>query len=165
MPQPERPPSEDHDPNGAAELTWLLEHRIDFFAFARDRHAEYGRGAIVIELETKALLDDETAFQYAPQARIEQVGDEVSKKLADVVDAYDPLREFIAVFVHRPGGQIEFRIYQIGVGEIGLLESGTDSSPEQALDLSLRIAQINRCYRQAERLRLEEITDRVRGLN
>ena len=85
--------------------------------------------------------------------------------MADVVNAYNSSQEFIAVFVHRPGSQTEFRIYQIGVGEIDMLASRTGSTSEQMLDLSLRIAQVNRRYRRAEEQRLDEIIDRISELN
>jgi hypothetical protein len=72
MRNPERqdlPPEED--PEKAAELAWLKENRHAFFSNVRDRYAEHGRGALVIDT-TANPLGDETPFQYAAQARIEE---------------------------------------------------------------------------------------------
>jgi len=111
------------DPKKTAEIAWLREHRFAFFSIARDRHAEQGRGALVIDASTEPLGEN-TPFYYAPQAQIESQGqaDEVSQRLTSLVSEYNPSKELVAVFI-RPGlEQFGFSMYQIG-GEESLIEA------------------------------------------
>ena len=111
----ERPPAEE-DPESAAEVAWLREHRAAFMTIARDRYYIcYGRGALVIDASSEPLGED-TPFRYAPQARIEEQQDEVSQQLAGLVDNYEPEKQFVAVFI-RPDNEFTFSMYQIGVRE------------------------------------------------
>jgi hypothetical protein len=115
MGSPERDKlSAAEQPDGAAEVTWLQANRIALLAIARDRFAEYGRGALVIAAGVKPL-DEETPLAYAPRDHIETQPDEVSRQLGTIVAAYDPDRQFVAVFVH-PGDEFAFSMYQIRVG-------------------------------------------------
>jgi hypothetical protein len=124
--------SPEEKPERAVEIALLKENRFAFFSYARDRYAEYGRGAVVIDASAEPLGED-TPFHYAHQARIEEQEDEVSLRLAALLSDYDPEAEFVAVFI-RPGIEFEFSMYQIRPGE----------NPVQAVDAVNREKRLTR---------------------
>ncbi len=100
----------------ATELAWLKENVAAFWSTAYAGYCEGGRGAVVIDTTTEGMGED-TPFQYSLQALIEAQEDSTSQQLAELVAGFDPESQFVAVFI-RPGvEELEFSMFQIGVGE------------------------------------------------
>ncbi|MEW6406931.1 MAG: hypothetical protein AB1649_34570 [Chloroflexota bacterium] len=165
MKHPEKqnvPPEEDLI--RAVELAWLKENHRALHAIARDHyHAQYGRGAVVID-GPYDLLGEDTPFHYASQDQIEKQEDEVSRRLATLVADYDPAAEFVAVFI-RSGIKFEFSMYHIRVEENSLEAEYAPNREPQTSRIQYELSQLNQLLGESGQIIDEDIEQAKRRLN
>ena len=164
MGNPERrdlPPEEDYEK--AAELAWLKLNRQAFFAYVQDHYAANGRGALVIDT-TAEPLGDETPFYYVDQARFEAEEDEVSRRMATLIEEYDPEAGFVAVFI-RPGIEFEFSMYQIRVGEDLVQAINTPTRELPLTRLNVELSHLTQLVGESDQIIEEDIEEAKRKVN
>jgi hypothetical protein len=80
----------------ASDLAWIMENVHVFWPAAQQGHAEWGRGALVVDTTSQPVEGRGHPFGYFPQDVIQEQGDDDTQRL---VREYDPPTEFVSVLL------------------------------------------------------------------
>ena len=110
---PERKP---HIPEWAqrerlADLAWIAENMIEFWAAAQRGLAEFGRGAIAVDTTVQPDPGRGNPMYYLPQEQLPSL-DFAGEDEIRMVAEYDPTWQFVAMLVKE---QSRVSSYRVGV--------------------------------------------------
>ena len=89
----------------ASDLAWISDNLRVSWPMAQQRHKERGRGGIVVDTTQRPTGEGHT-FGYSPQAKVEQTGDEDTKR---IVCVYDPSGQMVTVLLKIDGRTSTYR--------------------------------------------------------
>ena len=102
------------------ELAWIDRNTTLFSSKASGYFSLVGRGAIIVDATVKRLGEG-TLFTYFSKEQMEHLTDD---EISNIVDDYDPTKEFVVLLLLPREGK---RVYRVGTSEEqGLkIESGS----------------------------------------
>ena len=113
---PERKP---HIPEWAqrerlADLAWIAENMIEFWAAAQRGLAEFGRGAIAVDTTVQPDPGRGNPMYYLPQEQLPSL-DFAGEDEIRMVSEYDPTWQFVAMLVKEQNRVSSYRVGMPGV--------------------------------------------------